>query len=312
MKKSKRSLVFLIAVMTMVSLSTNAFAWKGEAHQDFVTDNWSSTFSNNYGEKAAFLLGSTFADIQDKNDSPFPYDYLLGKGSLHGGLWSKGTEESGECNYIACYTYLTKVAVDMGNLSNVKEGTASIAAGMTSNDFNSLKGYVTYYKDTDGKWKGIIGGYNFNTVFSYYGLRNNSYTRKAFVYGLALHVATDAFAHSAWEPNSTGTSWTRIKHVTDSNNMDAADDPEYVSSRYTAAEQVAKNVMSNYKNSTVGTVYDFILSEQYYNGTFLLGNFYKSASKANYDEYTSDMYKVYSSIDLYIKCLHNGWSYLFK
>lgn len=288
MKKSKRILAFLIAVVTMVSLSTNAFAWYDGAHQGFVTDYWTS--SDNYGELDAFLLGSTFADIQAKDGSPFPYSYPKGKGSLHGDLWSKGKIDSGECNYVACYTYLTKVACYMGNLTNVKVGTVSKVTGMTNNDFEALKGYVTFYKDTDGKWKGTIGGHNFNTVFSYYGLRNNSYTRKAFVYGLALHAATDVLAHSTWEKN--GSTWTRITHPEADSIIYNRTSGNTYSHRYYAAQQVARNVLTSYARGGEGRADDLYVNELFTTyGNFLLGNFqkYAKAAGATLDFSVSDL-----------------------
>lgn len=271
--KFKKIAVFLVVVMTMVSVSANAFAWGGIIHLRFVNQN-ESLISND--QLAAFKLGSIFADLQAEKGGKYYYKGYdeYGKETLHGGVGS---------NYEACYIFLTKVAVALGNRENVTKNGAVKVDGMTTNDFNCLKGYVTYY-NTNGEWKGKVGGYNISDVFkdtARYGKYSEKYgvelgkipnsfaNRKAFVYGIALHIATDTFAHNAYEIIDNG--WVHIEHpradwITENGSGGV------FNKRYYAAQQAAKNVLESYYNGGCGSADDFFVDESFFiDGNFRIG-----------------------------------------
>ncbi len=299
-KKFKKIVCFLVIVITTLSVSLNAFAWTKSGHEGLMKNGVSlAGLSLTNDQLSVLTYACTFQDKSISNLSGMK-DYP----QFHGYFVNSSNTI---CSYISCYVYLTQLEVYL------RTGTwpSCTPCVLPSADYYAISEVVTAEGINNIKWDDIFKDIpNSNGQTNTIKVTND--LKRLFITGMALHIATDVFAHSAWEPDSTGTSWTRIKHVTDSNNMYAADDPKYVPSRYTAAQQVAKNVMGHYKNSTVGTVFDFILSEQYYNGTFLLGNFKESAWKANDYEFTSDMTKVYHTIDLQLKCQDNGWSYLFE
>ena len=156
-------------------------------------------------------------------------------------------------NYLASYIYLTGKA-------NVSGGTVSYSytpSGMGSITTSSING-VNY--DVI-----IPGGPLLDTA------THNKYI-KLFLYGVAIHTATDLFAHSAWaKPNSTS-KYQRIKHDgTFNTSYDPNADSIYViKSRFEAAKAVARNALSHYFNGTSGSVSDFALSTSYYDGTYYI------------------------------------------
>lgn len=303
-------LVFCIAILcfvivaitqtTTVSLNTNTYAWGYNDYNNLATTgvqiaidkplginpdyiNNLYNLQNNLDEQAVLKFGYVFADIQARdNDTEFRgyfnYSYPYGKASLHGGLDNS--------NYMSCYIYLTKVAVALGNGATPEKATTN-TPGLSTNDVHALNDYFANGKVGGSEWTNIfkeIGIYTKNldpTILRKY--------KKIFVFGLALHSATDVFRHSAFEQRSENY-WTQITHNKDdkiyklSSN---ADNPYYLfgcninnhiengySNRYYAAEQIARKVMACYANGTFGTIFDFGLPLAYIDEKdFKIGNY---------------------------------------
>lgn len=97
---------------------------------------------------------------------------------------------------------------------------------------------------------------------------------------MALHQATDIFAHSAYAYN--GSKYIRVKHsaVFGDSGYDA-DKTNVIPARFPAAKQVAKNAIAHYFTNTPGTVGDFALSSTYYDSSFYLYQMNTFASAVN-------------------------------
>lgn len=166
-------------------------------------------------------------------------DKYLGHMSInpqwHGYTLNQGT---GSVNYIACYILATKMAKDYrdGSYSD-----PSKVAGMEQSDYDAMCGAIG----------GGINGYSWKTVLD--GKSQSGRNKSLFMYGMALHIATDAFAHSTYK----GGAW--IDHPT-------AD--ETGTNRWTCAKQIATKVLNKASDNTTGSVKDFVLSK--YNGNFKL------------------------------------------
>lgn len=159
-------------------------------------------------------------------------------------------------NYVANYIYLTKLAMVFGNGSTSLNVNMGNIAGLNSDRISSD---ITLQK---------AGSVTWGALFNEMGVSNNNHNKKLFVYGLALHCATDVFAHSAWEEKPSGV-WNRIIHAEDFS--ENADNPDKIADRYAAALVVAKNVLSHAYYGTSGLVTDFRVSESYF-GEFYLKN----------------------------------------
>lgn len=88
-------------------------------------------------------------------------------------------------NYVANYIYLTKLAMVFGNGSTSLNVNMGNIAGLNSDRISSD---ITLQK---------AGSVTWGALFNEMGVGNNNHNKKLFVYGLALHCATDVFAHSA-------------------------------------------------------------------------------------------------------------------
>ncbi len=299
--KFKKIAVFLVVVMTTLSLSINTFAWGGDWHEYLATDAVSSAgISLNSSQTAILEFGSRFPDgVKYSNGNVFfSPTYSYGKGPLHGGIWS--TWNNGvECNYMGCYIYLTRVAQLLGNGTTVVAGTVPQSYGMFLNDYNALKGYIT----STG-----VGGKSWSDIFTF--IRDNynvsvsdtPANRKLFAIGIAIHTATDLFAHSSWEETSYGY-WERILHP-------YADDVGKITSRYDAAYYVASNILATYSRGAIGSVKDFVVPAGFLNADFFIGNYCYYAKRTDANTYTANI-NGFRNLDLSYQCYINGWSYDF-
>lgn len=138
---------------------------------------------------------------------------------------SSAAWNEGVCNYVANYKYLIMVANRIGNGTDDTQLTASSVKGLRSDCFSELK-------------KGIGTIKKHSTYTKYTTLKN----KRAFMMGVAMHTATDAFAHSAFEQSTSGSwSWSRILHPD-------ADDETHIARRVQMAYAVERNVVARFNN----------------------------------------------------------------
>ncbi len=170
---------------------------------------------------------------------------------LHG--YFKTTTGQTTCNYVSNYIECTKFAV------NLRQGVR-YSNPKTYNANNANQEFQKLFANMSIGSLDAVSGY-----------------RAAFAYGVAIHTATDVFAHSVWTKQ-----YGRLFHEVDkskgkTNNY--ADNSAIVKTRFEAAKDVAVNILAHYKNNTVGTAEDFCKSSNY-KGDFLLYNFYTCLEKA--------------------------------
>lgn len=135
-------------------------------------------------------------------------------------------------NYVASYHFMIKIAEAYG------KGKDYISVSKT-------KGL------TDASYKAIRKGFSgMNKKIKSFSANKD---RKAFVYGIAMHTATDVFSHSTlkyvW-------SWTRITHEKPAAE---ADDPNFEPRRFTMAYRVQRNNIYRFqgKRNDVPICHDF-------------------------------------------------------
>lgn len=112
-----------------------------------------------------------------------------------------------DVNYIACYRYITKLALYAGDHSNFNQGVT----GLSTTFFDKMNGKISasQIKGTDNEWKGwgnhFVMGDDPNDAgeYLYRGSDSRKTTlRRCFIYGMAIHQVTDSFAHSAFYSKS--------------------------------------------------------------------------------------------------------------
>lgn len=161
---------------------------------------------------------------------------------FHG--YFKTTGGAATCNYVYNYIKCTEFAKALRNgASYSKPGTCD--ANNATQEFQRIFSSIPL---------GSLG--------------NSAVYKSAFAYGVAIHTATDVFAHSVWTHE-----YGRLFHeIGPGKNNNFADDPTKCNSRFQTATDVAKNILAHFKNNTIGTADDFCNSANY-DSTFKLYNF---------------------------------------
>ena len=114
--------------------------------------------------------------------------------------------------------------------------------------------------------------------------------RKALLYGMAIHTATDAFAHCCYYKNSAG-QMQRLDHD------NGADNKKISENRFFAAGYTAEMIVDNYFTNSVGDILDFTAHGQTYWKNFFLGNILNYALQANKDYDTADVNRWFKDVN---------------
>ena len=178
--------------------------------------------------------------------------------SLYGIVDNAGFHGNGSINYVASYVYLANVAEEISSLGK----TATLAQikskiqgvpmpkGMAEITYKSMKSKLNTYIAS------ILQG-------------KTKTEKKAYMYGMASHTATDVFAHASYR--YTGSGWVLINHDYIYNNPNKngslylmyADNPNCVQKRYKSACSILKKVISRYNGArnSIAMIRDFAIGD---------------------------------------------------
>ena len=174
----------------------------------------------------------------------------------------------GPVNYISSYILMTKIAEAY---RNGKYSDPANVRGLADFAYNKICSIIGSGITTDS-WNYILSGYSKSK-------RNKS----LIVYGMALHQATDVFAHSSF---TSGGKYINHKTYTNGKSVSDADDPEYCGNRIKCARAVAKNLLVHCANGTQGNVSDFAVGKSEY--SFKIKCFSSYASQVNSTKYNAN------------------------
>ena len=180
--------------------------------------------------------GAIYPDLEDYN-----MNGMESHPCLHG--YFKTTTGSASCNYVKNYIKCTEYAKEIRN-------------GKTYSKPSS-----TDPNDVDKELQLLFSGVSWEHEGA------SAVNRAAFAYGIAMHTATDVYAHSVWT-----TQYGRLFHLKKNGN-EYADDSSIVEERFKVAQDVAINILKHFKNNTVGTADDLCNSSNYNGSLFKLYNF---------------------------------------
>lgn len=226
--------------------------WRGTGHEEltiYAENNMNVSFTSD--QLRILKAGCKYPDKGNTTMAG------MSANPYHGYVWlSANGNPHVESNYLANYIYLTRVAMNAG----LTTGLSSVN-GMNQIDRNRI--------DEDFA-NGKIGGLTYSEAFSIMGISDldafNTENRKLFIYGIAMHLVGDVYAHSTWIKN--GTRAVRNKHHDDEvNNIcedDCCDNISWYPKRFEAAKQVMKNVIIKAYYKTEGLLQDFGISTGYY------------------------------------------------
>ncbi len=206
--------------------------------------------------------------LNDMDDNPY-----------HGFLWQRKKTVVNEetkyfplynSNYIANYIFMTKLALENGKVEELNQGN------MLQNDYSRI------YEDFK---EGKIGTLRWSSVFQKVGVPDTDENRKLFLYGIAIHLITDVYAHSTWYWSEKAQKWNRVTHNDKDRTLDA-DNTDRFPKRYVAAKEAANKVLMKAYYGQIGSLNDFINAPSAYSG-YYIGNFAAYAKTADSLNYTN-------------------------
>lgn len=176
-----------------------------------------------------------------------------------------------DSNYLACYIYATKIALVGGDISKVTNPYPNWQVHL-----NNMCSKVNLTGVAGKTWNNLLKSYNYSekspSVQKKY--------RKIFIYGMAMHIATDVYAHSAFVNGNL------LMHFNGQ-----ADNPYIAINRWSAATGTAIDVVENLENNECGTLKDFTRQHSCFDGSFYLGHIYYYANEINLSSYSDTVKK---------------------
>ncbi len=215
-------------------------------------------------------LGATYPD-KYKKDS----DTLYGMGNnpqWHGNYTAT--------NYFACYIYATKLALAGGDSTKV-----GAVFSRYQNDYNIMSKKVNQNGVCGRSWSTILKEFDYSNK----SVSVKKLYRKYFIYGMAMHIATDIYAHSSYDYNIN-----YIHHGnSEAGEHNYADDPYYLgnggtSNRWKAAQGTAVEVFACMNGNSEGDLHEFVSQHKYFDGSFYLGNVMWYADGVGLSSYPED------------------------
>ena len=161
-------------------------------------------------------------------------------------------------NYVACYEFLTRIALKGGDTS--KFTNDKLVKGLDKRVFNKIKSKISTTHFGALPWSQILAQYG-----------NTKTNRKYFIYGAAMHLITDSFAHvTSFKDKKTGEVGAFISHDK------GADNPRICPNRYLVAEEGAYFCMSSIAAQVIGNYEDYIWAiDALYDNTFVKKRLYR-------------------------------------
>ena len=210
-------------------------SWVGDVHQSAIDSSIITSAENQKVLKAGIIFQDKEASgLKHKTEHPGWHGYFKRPESeTHVGQQPHDIP----WNYIQCYILESRIANRLGDGGTI--ATSDIPSGMDWSIANELAGDVS--KIDFDKW-----------IKTNLGINVTVKTKKLFVWGMALHNATDTFAHSTC--GRINNVWT---FLTDKSPNTYADDVSICPGRKQTALLVAKAGLKHYKSGTSGTAADF-------------------------------------------------------
>lgn len=248
--------------------------WSRDNHSLLVENGCKVAGGFTTTERQIFKTGAAYPDQE--------YSGLRG-GTAHPGWhgWNGWDGRNGE-NYISNFIFATRIAVAGGDTTNLKK-----ADGQKQASYNAMKSDVSISG---------IKGVSWNEILKEWGYSSKNETkqkrwRQIFLYGMALHTATDAFAHNSCHGKADGSIVYYVEEGTD-------DDPEICPNRWKCAKNTAYKIALDCSLSLEGEIIDFSsLGQSYWTG-FYMGDIIDHAVEANGGKNRAYMEKYFGAVAL--------------
>ncbi len=211
--------------------------WNGGVHTDMIASGYFSV-----------RQGVRFPDTEKYDDGSYRFSHMSANPWWHGFYR--------ETNYIKAVIY----AARMGDaIKKYGKGKQWQAVNPDYNDSTYMRADINFMDDK-GIWAKEISRMKARSEYSTnskaQAQKDTVGFRRAFVWGMAIHAATDIFAHSVMYKGE----W--IDHTTKVNGVDRADSTEVCTARFHDAQKVAQQIMKRYIAGDELRVVDLLPPEQ--------------------------------------------------
>ncbi len=190
--------------------------WLKAGHQSLVASGAKKNGVTNTTELAVLKAGAVYPDSTESE-----MNGLEDNAEYHGGYMDIGGNDT---NYIACYEFVTRIALNKGKASTINRSTIK---GLGQASYEWIKW------DFEGEGAGAV---TWKKIFSDLNVSNTDKNKKYFTWGIALHILGDTFAHKTYRKSDKKL----IVHAKNYNNPDTqisgADDQTVVKGRWVVAE----------------------------------------------------------------------------
>lgn len=137
-----------------------------------------------------------------------------------------------DVNYIACYEFVTRIALKNGNATSITNHNTIYGLGKGS--FDWIREDFTGNGVGWNSWNTIFSGIKVNGV----SVADTNKNRKYFTWGIALHILGDMFAHKTYRKSDKKAI---VHRSPTSNQIIGADNPKVVKGRWVAAKLATKS-----------------------------------------------------------------------
>lgn len=198
--------------------------WSKTGHQDLVTSGAKKNDVTNTTALAVLKAGAVYPDRSDSGMDTLSYNP-----EYHGGYEAEyGGDNS--VNYIACYEFVTRIALKNGNASTLTNH--STIKGLGKNSYDWIKPDFTGTGVGLLTWSKIFSGIKVNGV----AVSNTNKNKKYFTWGIALHILGDTFAHKTYRKSDKKLIVHEKDYTNSNTQIPGADDKTVVKGRWVVAE----------------------------------------------------------------------------
>ena len=190
-------------------------------------------------------------------------------------------EFHGKANYVSCILYLSMVAEHgLKYPSDIGMYLAKYSSTQIKHLNDMCSDLLECYYDPDNVSKATVDK-RFQDPFDEKAfIKNFDDKNREFMWGIAIHCATDAYAHSAFLWDDEMNCYRKLTHTDNSGtNLLGADNPFYAYSRWVSAEETAEKMLAIYTYNSLAKIA----------GT--------SCKYATYDIFVHDKYFAYKEYD---------------
>lgn len=237
------------SIAGIIAAKDNGKLEKFSDEVDYVNGSWYDSVHESIAVKATKNIELTAAQIKIvKKGAKFPDIQFAGL--------SENPQWHGGGNYISNYRCITLMALAEGDGKKLED--VHRPKGMNKEHYKKMKKQAQSINWT---------GYDKNNQKVLLGYKNTKKNRELFLWGMAMHAATDVYAHRAYAKISG--KWTHLDHY---NNNKYADRTDKFETRFLAAKQTARDIMLCYEVGDSGDHWEFVHTKKYYDGTYKLKN----------------------------------------